>query len=207
MVGQRRKFGQQAIIIVDGPNRAGKTTIIEGLKEQFEFDVVFKGNATATGEEAELNTWNMLIQMINSKKNYLCDRFWYPTDTIYRPIMEGFPSVGLEDSAGGIRRLMSLMNVFFVFVVAEPPDLIARHKQLKEHWHMKDEQTLNRLGSAYLDLADLFPLPKSIVNTSIYNTPLLAIERAWRDIIYHYEVRSVNNNSTKIEPGKVVQLR
>lgn len=202
----KREFKKQAIVIVDGPNRAGKTTLVNGLKELFHFDVVFKGNAPATPELAEINTWNMLIEMASTGKSYLCDRLPYPTDLVYRPVLEGRPSTGLEIARPGMERLMRLMNIFFVFVIADPDELVERHAQMDEHWHIKDVDVVQRLGLAYIDFVNNFALPKSIVNTTIYNNSEIAIERAWRDIIYHFEV-STKSSPRTIIPGKVVQLR
>lgn len=115
------------LVIVTGPDRAGKTTLIDYLTKSINFDYFHKGLAPADKYEAEASLWSFLRTVINNPhKRYLCDRLNFPDDIIYRPVIENETSGIIHEKQHEITEVLCHMKAFFVYVTADLKTLTQR---------------------------------------------------------------------------------
>lgn len=201
-----RPFTPPLIVVIDGPNRVGKSTLIANLQRTFGFDYVMKGNAPSSPEAAEINTWNMLVWMAATQKHFLFDRFYYPTDLIYRRALESKPSYFLEKYESGIQRLLHLMRVFYVFLDAPDSVLIERNAASDPHWHIGRGDMIPQIAELYRNLSANFALPHCIVSTD--QPPAQTQIEVERHLHLHYaQVLDTAHDTDRLVPGKVSQLK
>lgn len=177
------------IIIVDGPNRAGKTTLVSNIKNKFGITNLIKNNAPAEEEDPNKLMWDLLMSLEHYRRqgvDALCDRAFFPTDIPYHAaIHRAFsPIANYSDMYSS---LFELLGIYTVFVVAPVDVLIERHRQLGEHWHVKSEDILRRVADQYQILISGYKAPHTVIDTSIWNEEESALDKAWRDIIYYYQ--------------------
>ncbi|MCA1806314.1 MAG: AAA family ATPase [Actinobacteria bacterium] len=175
-------------VVVTGPDGAGKSTLIEELKDKFQFDVVHKGIPPKSIEEAEATLWEVLFDKIRTDKNYLCDRLNYPDDMIYSPIITGQDSELIVDQEAGIVRVLKECKAYFIYVTA-PIDVILERDSKRGGDPYVAREKHEAIVNAYEHMFAGFPLPYSKIDTSVYNV-VNAGEKAWRDVLYYYTVNS-----------------
>ncbi len=144
--------------IFEGPNRAGKTTLIEAMRERtgLESDfITLKGNATATGRTALEHHWQLMhavrMYIRGAEDNFVSyiDRTPFPSDLIYRPVMEGQMSSDLLKHIPSILEAFEELNCVFVYVTASPEELKRRFRLTGKHWHMKDGEQIEAVHEGY----------------------------------------------------------
>lgn len=70
------------IVIIEGLDGCGKTTICQKITEQYNFEYI-KESYTNVYKEKELRVVNMLIRLINEDKDYIYDRTTLIDDFVY----------------------------------------------------------------------------------------------------------------------------
>lgn len=71
------------IIILEGPDGSGKTTLAEQLHKQTGYMLLHRSHSTDTGATSLFDEY---AQVIRSGKNCIMDRSWY-SEMVYGPIM------------------------------------------------------------------------------------------------------------------------
>lgn len=82
------------IIIIEGPDGSGKTTLAEKLHKQTKYPIVHMGQPK-TDEEKKLMLGEYL-QTVRNGKNMIFDRCWY-SEMVYGPIMRGSSAISYPD--------------------------------------------------------------------------------------------------------------
>lgn len=73
------------IIILEGPDGSGKTTLANKIKDQTGYTLLHRSHSTDTGST---NLMDEYAQVIKSGKNCIMDRGWY-SEMVYGPVMRG----------------------------------------------------------------------------------------------------------------------
>jgi hypothetical protein len=87
------------MIIVEGPDGAGKTTLVNRLMEHPTLDLV-RGERGCTSEDGalpELANWVDRVLSIESQRKVLYDRFPLYSDFAYGPLIRGYASARFDD--------------------------------------------------------------------------------------------------------------
>lgn len=82
------------IIIIEGPDGSGKTTLAEKLHKQTKYPIVHMSQPK-TDEEKKLMLGEYL-QTVRNGKNMIFDRCWY-SEMVYGPIMRGSSAISYPD--------------------------------------------------------------------------------------------------------------
>jgi len=130
------------IVIVAGPDRSGKTTLVRILGEIFgvtprkacciaDDGETIAAVATYLREETELYKPLYSGPHKPLQPPILWDRWWYPDDVIYRAVAEGRESI-LLPYAQVIEQQLKRLQTVVLHVTASQETLEARYKQLGE---------------------------------------------------------------------------
>jgi hypothetical protein len=133
------------IIILEGPDGGGKTTLANWLRAHHDYKVV-KFGPTKPGEDALQTYTDSLLKAVKSKTPTVFDRH-YLGETIYGPILRGEDKLGRQ-GRDLIERLIAACGVRVVICV--PP-----WTRLVEAWQSKDDllkrvDQLRQVRDAYL---------------------------------------------------------
>ena len=71
------------IIIIEGADGSGKTTLAEQLSKQTKYPIIHKSNPKT--EMEKLSQMGEYLQMVRSSKNFIFDRCWY-SEMAYGPV-------------------------------------------------------------------------------------------------------------------------
>lgn len=74
------------VIIIEGPDGSGKTTLANMLSTQTGYPIIHNVQPKTPEEKAEM--WRSYIELIKSGRNLILDRAWY-SEMVYGPIMRG----------------------------------------------------------------------------------------------------------------------
>lgn len=73
------------IIIIEGPDGSGKTTLANKIKEQTGYMLLHRSHQTDANAESLFDEY---VQVIKAGKNCIMDRGWY-SEMVYGPVMRG----------------------------------------------------------------------------------------------------------------------
>lgn len=137
------------IIIVEGPDGAGKTTIIEQLMESHPGSVYRHFSNPKTKEEAD-NYWKVYaeaVSLADPAKVHIFDRSWY-SDVVYGPIFRG----RLEMDPMHVKMLEALVKThgggFVIYCIAPLKTLWSRCKQRGETFVLSKDK-LDEVSRSY----------------------------------------------------------
>lgn len=137
------------IIIVDGPDGAGKTTLCEKLLKAFPGSRIQHFGAPETPEQANnyYEVYARAITAAHSDEVVIFDRSWF-SDMVYGPVMRN----KLEMTAVHADMLSAMVVAhgggMVVYCTAPDKVLWSRCKKRGETY-IKDYQTLQRISDAY----------------------------------------------------------
>lgn len=160
-------------IIVEGPDGAGKTTLIAALAQRLDLKVVrhshadFKRLAKVVGcDPGELlrrHIEEILEDNITLADGYIHDRWYYPSDVIYCPIVEGHTSP-IAPYAAGIEAKLKELQVLVIYVRADVATLQSRLAARGDDY--VQAQQLEQILAAYELFVDNTEIPFVQVGTS-----------------------------------------
>lgn len=137
------------IIIVEGPDGAGKTTIIKQLMESLPGSLYRHFSNPKTKEEAD-NYWKVYAEAVSSAdptKVHIFDRSWY-SDVVYGPIFRG----RLEMDPMHVKMLEALVKThgggFVIYCTAPLKTLWSRCKQRGETFVLSKDK-LDEVSRSY----------------------------------------------------------
>ena len=112
-----KHMSKQLVIIVEGPNKCGKSTLVDLIKDKsgFRFKTI-KCSQPKDGDAFKEYS-NILDEIENNPdKNYIIDRFHFGS-FVYGPIYRGKPDFSLEEFVKIEDRIINL-NYIFVLAIA-----------------------------------------------------------------------------------------
>lgn len=82
------------IIIIEGPDGSGKTTLANKLSEQTGYPIEHRSKPET--EEEKKKMYDMYLQMCKSKRNVILDRCWY-SEIVYGTVMRDASMISIYD--------------------------------------------------------------------------------------------------------------
>lgn len=124
-----------AILALVGPDHSGKSTIVEGLRQEdwWKPDKVKFYKGTHVPEEQVATTLLDVLADVDPFTLTICDRLHYPDDIIYAPIVTGRVSP-LAKYGNLMRALLHYSSTLFLHVTADHTVLQARHEELGDEY-------------------------------------------------------------------------
>lgn len=150
------------LIVVVGPNRAGKTTLIQKLRPILEMVTgeehrLYKGLAPTDLEAGMRETWKVLRWAMN--QNIIADRLPYPDDIVYRPIIEKQSVAILEEEGDVYNPFFKLVDTRIIYLTASLDVIKERYDDLGDHYHAKNifiEEVAKRYEHVWLYKREYF---------------------------------------------------
>lgn len=170
-------------IIFEGPNRSGKTTLLDNYLSMWDdSDLRVKGVASKTSREGLENLWKTLHGIRSAARvrgehdhpqfHTFLDRLEFPSDLVYRPIIEKQDSVDITKHSQLIIDTLNELNAIFVYVTASPAVIQERYKELGEHYHAGGLDHIDAINKAYArefdKLENVVPVIK-VINDGKYD--------------------------------------
>ncbi len=136
------------VIILEGPDGGGKTTLARRLKNEYHYTIV-KTNAPAPSENVFKTYTNTLLEAIDGGERVVFDRH-YLGERVYGPLLRGGNSIG-DQGIALIERLIAANDVRVVICCP-------RWSTLMSGWREKDdllkkESQLRSVRDAYMSEA------------------------------------------------------
>ena len=136
------------IIILEGPDGSGKTTLANNLRDRHGYQIV-KTGSPQPGESVFHSYTNTLLDAVNSNHRTVFDRH-YLGELIYGPLLRGCDQLGLQ-GRDLVERLIAARGVALVICV--PP-----WSTLVKGWEVKDDllkrqDQLRTVNAAYVQEA------------------------------------------------------
>src|SRR5690242_17573223 len=119
-------------IIVEGPDGAGKSTLIDHLKEAFSLPQAPRFSTSEGGPKAELFklAWDDVTSWKNRMGTVIYDRHPLISDMIYGPVLRGHVAPGFSGSSA--RYLMQVMYREALVILCLPPVEVVRANVLND---------------------------------------------------------------------------
>ena len=152
------------LVILIGPDKSGKSTIAQELKEAYGWNI-YKGLPVPSDKLAL--QMKLVLHQLEENGNLICDRFHYPDDLMYAPIVEGHESI-LESKRDDIEWALNKYRTLLIYVYADENIIDRRYTSTvgdKHHYYMPIEK-IPSLIKAYDAFVEVTKLPVLRVDTS-----------------------------------------
>ena len=150
------------IIILEGPDGAGKTTLAEKLKKQTGY--MYLRRAQPKTEEEKQRMMEEYVQVIKSGKNCIFDRCWY-SEMVYGPVMRD-DSVITYPQMYQLERLLTKHGAIVIYCTATKETLWKRCQSRGEDY-ITDIDTFSKICDGYETL--MLDVPHHVpVTTYVY---------------------------------------
>lgn len=140
------------IILIEGPDGAGKTTLAEKLSKQTGY-VLLHRSYPKTAEEMA-NMMQEYMQVIKSGKNCIIDRCWY-SEMVYGPIMRNETNISYPDMYE-LERAVARVGGIVIYCTGNRKVLWQRCTERGEDY-VVDEETFKDIYYGYSDLMNRVP--------------------------------------------------
>lgn len=158
------------IIIMGGPDKAGKTTLVKHLKEYFS---AIECKGTVLEPETLSAITESYIDMFerNTDTNFICDRFNLIDDRVYSPIIENRPAAYTKEEIEDFEKRLLKLKTIFISVTADYDTIVERYEKAN--------------GDPYTSLACIKDLQKQY-NKIREETllPSVEVDTTKRDVFY-----------------------
>jgi GTPase SAR1 family protein len=149
------------MIIVIGPDKAGKTTLVQKLKH---FGYETRKAVRIEDRKQMAEAINNLLNTTGDTENLVLDRWYYPDECIYEPVIKGTPHrlVGLESS---IEKALNRMHTLLLYVTASE-EVLTRRFEADGGDPYVSANNLGDILNAYEEFLSQTTLPFKIIDTS-----------------------------------------
>lgn len=110
------------IIIIEGPDGSGKTTLAELLSKQTGYPVVHRTQPKTEEEKAKM--MDSYIELIKSGKNAILDRAWY-SEMVYGPVMRDTSVIGYP-AMYDLEKMLAKRGCIIIYCTDKPETLWRR---------------------------------------------------------------------------------
>jgi len=150
------------IVVFVGPDKAGKSTTINILKERFDCPIL---KAVKMPENEALSTIDDFIQRSTKHSLVLWDRCNYPDDLVYSPVIEGAPST-LEKYRYDIEAKFRKLELLMVYVKAAYDCLYKRYHKDGGDDYVRKVELLKEVIDRYEEFFRQTTIPYVVVDTT-----------------------------------------
>lgn len=110
------------IIILEGPDGSGKTTLAQQLSRQTGYPIIHRSQPKT--EEEKKNMMGEYLQTIRSNKNAIFDRCWY-SEMAYGPVMRDKTVITYPEMYS-LERMLAKSGALIVYCTGSEPTLWMR---------------------------------------------------------------------------------
>jgi len=156
------------IFLIEGVDKTGKTTLTTALAEAFP-DLERRKHSTMHSSYDALMASQRILAGISTNKNYLFDRFYYPADLIYGPIVGGYEHSHwvMNKYHADIMPMLQENDVHVILCVCDNKILAERFVREAEEYATVEQITA--IQDSYLQWFNKIPRGKRIVlDSSLY---------------------------------------
>ena len=152
-------------IIVEGPDGAGKSTLVDQLIRQFPFATRLHFGAPTDDKPRYQVYHKEILRASRISMVTIMDRSWY-SDLVYAPIMRGQTELTIAEAHDLDRTVRMAGGGLIVYCTADI-DLLWSRCQSRGETYIPDKDTLERISIGYqtLMLTPLLPVIKHNTNT------------------------------------------
>lgn len=140
------------IIIIEGADGAGKTTLANKLAEQTGFPIVHRSNPKSEEEKKQMMA--MYIQTIKENKNCIFDRCWY-SEMVYGPVMRDKSYIS-EEQMYVLEDMLNQVGAVIIHCTASKKVLWSRCKKRGEDY-IKRRRTLGKIRDGFIRVLEATP--------------------------------------------------
>lgn len=135
------------LIILEGPDGAGKSMLAEKLSQQTGYKIVHRSNPKTEEEKAQM--MGMYLQDCINCKGLILDRCWY-SELVYGPVMRD-KSVMTYSQMYELEAKASKGGAIIIYCTGSKTTLWKRCNRRGEHY-IKDRATFDKICEGYDDL-------------------------------------------------------
>lgn len=140
------------IIILEGPDGSGKTTLANKLAQQTGYTLLHRSQPKT--EEDKKRMMDEYMQVIKSGKSCIFDRCWY-SEMVYGPVMRDASVISYPQMFELERRL--LKNGAIIIHCTGPLTTLWRRCQTRGEDYIVDKKTFDQIYYGYYDLLHTVP--------------------------------------------------
>lgn len=140
------------IIIIEGPDGAGKTTLAKKISEQTGYMLLHRTQPKT--EEDKKRMMDEYVQVIKAGKNCIMDRCWY-SEMVYGPIMRDESVISFVQMYE-LESLLARNGALIIHCTAPEQTLWKRCLRRGEDY-IKDRETLKKIRDYFEDLMHKIP--------------------------------------------------
>lgn len=172
-------------IIFEGPDGSGKTSISERVAEILKVERI-KASVLHDDQKTFDTTLEELGVMVFSQELVIRDRWYYPSDTIYNPIIVNKPSAFCEADITLIEHHLKMVPALFLIVTADE-EVLAKRLSIRGDDYIKSDH-LSPILSGYQSFIDSTGVSYQIIDTTDIDIDT-AVEQAILHIKAFYRER------------------
>lgn len=140
------------IIIIEGPDGAGKTTLANQLSRQTKYDIVHRSQPKTDDEKKHM--MSEYVAVIKSSKNIILDRCWY-SEMVYGPIMRDASVISYPEMYE-LEKLLAKAGAIVIYATAPKAALWQRCQKRGEDY-ITSHTTFCQICDAYEQLMTTVP--------------------------------------------------
>lgn len=140
------------IIIIEGPDGAGKTALANQLSRQTKYDIVHRSPPKTDDEKKRM--MSEFVSAIKSSKNIILDRCWY-SEMVYGPIMRGASVISYPEMYE-LEKLLAKAGAIVIYATAPKAALWQRCQKRGEDY-ITSHATFCQICDAYEQLMTAVP--------------------------------------------------
>lgn len=140
------------IIIIEGPDGAGKTTLANKISEQTGFMLLHRTQPKT--EEDKKRMMDEYVQVIKANKNCIMDRCWY-SEMVYGPIMRDASVISFVQMYE-LENLLARNGALIIHCTA-PEHVLWKRCLKRGEDYIKDRETLKKIHDFFEDLMHKIP--------------------------------------------------
>lgn len=162
------------ILIVDGPDLAGKSTIINEIRKITGCSI-YKGRNVKLDqmeETIDLTSKMLYHESVKLEKTWVCDRYYYPCDVVYSDMFGRESKLRKGPILQPVIQRLQKAETGVVIISANLQTLCSRYKKLGDYYIEFDQ--LAALKSAYENWAtqhEFEPFPTLLLFSDAFATP------------------------------------
>lgn len=138
------------IIIVEGPDGSGKTTLAEKIAKQTGYALLHRSQPKSEEEKARM--MDEYLQVIKSGKSVVMDRCWY-SEMVYGPIMRDATCITYPEMYV-LERMLCRKGALIIYCT-DKPEVLWKRCQTRGEDYITDFATHKAICEAYDELMEV----------------------------------------------------
>lgn len=156
------------ILLFEGVDKTGKTTIAKLLEERTGFE--YHKHSTMHSAIDALMAASKVLETISARKTYIFDRFYFPSDLIYGPVVGGY------EPSRFVRRMYEdcitpvLMEHGVIFVHCTASDEVLAERFIRDQEEYATVPQIQEIARRYQEFTKYGPF-RNVITLDSTDTP------------------------------------